>query len=46
VPDDGPLPFVLKPLLGQADDPAQPEPVNYDLGLNINDLPQAVATIG
>ena len=44
-PDDGAAPFVLQPLSGFAGDPAQREPVAYDLALNIGSLPTATATV-
>ena len=44
-PDDSPAPFVLKPLVGAIPDPAEEEPVAYDLGLNLEALPSGVATI-
>ncbi len=45
-PDDDPAPFILQPLVGQIPDPSQPEPVAYDLVLNIDAVPFARATIG
>jgi hypothetical protein len=44
-PDDSPLPFVLKPLVGQVpDDPTDHE--NYELGNNAVDLPGGTALLG
>lgn len=45
VPDDDPSPFVLKPLAGAAGDPAEPEPVAYELLPGVDAPPTAVATI-
>ena len=44
-PDDSPEPFALKPLVGQADDPAA-DHVSYELGNNAVDLPGGTATLG
>jgi hypothetical protein len=44
-PDDSPAPFALKPLVGQAADPAA-DHQSYDLGNNAVDLPGGTATIG
>ena len=44
-PDDGPEPFVLKPLVGQAADPAT-DHESYELANNAVDLPGGVAVIG
>ena len=44
-PDDSPEPFVLKPLVGQADDPAS-DHVSYELSNNAGDLPGGIATLG
>jgi hypothetical protein len=45
VPDDDPSPFVLKPLVGAAGDPAEPEPVAYELLPGPEAPPTALATI-
>jgi len=45
VPDDDPSPFVLKPLVGAAGDPAEPEPVAYELLPGPEGPPTALATI-
>ena len=44
-PDDGPEPFVLKPLVGTAADPAA-DHVSYDLANNAVDLPGGTAFLG
>lgn len=44
-PDDSPEPFVLKPLVGMADDPAA-DHVSYGLGNNAVDLPGGIALLG
>ena len=44
-PDDSPEPFVLKPLVGQAAEPAT-DHESYDLGNNAVDLPSGLAIIG
>lgn len=44
-PDDSPVPFVLKPLVGQAADPAA-DHESYELGNNAVDLPHGTASLG
>lgn len=44
-PDDSPEPFVLKPLLGQAADPAT-DHESYELTNNAVDLPRGIASLG
>ena len=43
-PDDGPAPFVLKPLVGQIPDPAS-DHTNYDMANQAADFPTLMATI-
>jgi len=45
-PDDGPMPFVLKPLVGQIPEDGVADHVSYELGNNSVDLPAGVATLG
>jgi hypothetical protein len=44
-PDDGPEPFALKPLVGQAADPAT-DHESYELSNNALDLPRGTANLG
>lgn len=44
-PDDGPEPFALKPLVGQAADPAT-DHESYELANNAVDLPRGTADLG